>query len=58
VLYGKGSRDYDYSVELNTTGINRYVLEGLGAGTWYFAVQAITSDGLMSAPSREVSKTI
>ena len=58
VLYGKGSRDYDHTVELNTTGINRYVLEGLGSGTWYFAVQAITSDGLTSAPSREVSKTI
>ena len=58
VLYGKSSRDYDYSVELNSTGLNRYVLEGLGSGTWYFAVQAITSDGLTSAPSREVSKTI
>jgi hypothetical protein len=58
VLYGKSPRDYDYSVELDTTGINRYVLEGLGTGTWYFAVQAITSDGLTSAPSREVSKTI
>ena len=58
VLYGKSSRDYNNAVELNTTGINRYVLEGLGAGTWYFAVQAITRDGLTSAPSREVSKTI
>jgi hypothetical protein len=58
VLYGKSSRNYEHSVELNTAGINRYVLEGLGSGTWYFAVQAITSDGLTSAPSREVSKTI
>jgi hypothetical protein len=58
VLYGKSSRNYDHTVEINTAGINRYVLEGLGAGTWYFAVQAITSDGLSSAPSREVNKTI
>jgi hypothetical protein len=58
VLYGKNSRDYDHSIELNSAGVNRYVVEGLGAGTWYFAVQAITSDGLTSAPSREVSKTI
>ena len=58
VLYGTSSRNYDHAVELNTPGINRYVLEGLGSGTWYFAVQAITSDGLKSAPSREVSKTI
>jgi hypothetical protein len=58
VLYGKSSRNYEHVVELNTTGINRYVLEGLGAGTWYFAVQAITSDGLASAPSKEVNKTI
>ena len=58
VLYGNSSRNYDHSVELNTAGINRYVIEGLGAGTWYFAVQAITRDGLTSAPSREVSKRI
>ena len=58
VLYGQNSRDYDHAIELNTAGIDRYVLEGLGAGTWYFAVQAITSDGLSSAPSREVSKRI
>jgi hypothetical protein len=58
VLYGQSSRDYDHVIEINTAGINRYVIDGLGAGTWYFAVQAITSDGLTSAPSREVSKTI
>ena len=57
VLYGQVSRNYDNVVELNNAGLTRYVVEGLGAGTWYFAVQAVTSDGLTSAPSQEVSKT-
>jgi len=58
VLYGQVSRDYDFTVELNSAGITRYVVEGLGAGTWYFAIQAVTSDGLVSEPSAEASKRI
>lgn len=58
VLYGQVSRNYDHTVELDNAGITRYVVEGLGAGTWYFAIQAVTSDGLVSEPSAEASKTI
>ncbi len=58
VLYGQVSRSYDFTVELDSAGVTRYVIEGLGAGTWYFAIQAVTSDGLVSAPSAEASKTI
>lgn len=58
VLYGQRSRDYDTVVEINNPGITRYMIESLGPGTWYFAVKAVTTDGLESAPSQEVSKTI
>jgi hypothetical protein len=58
VLYGQRSRDYDIVVEIHNPGITRYVIESLGPGTWYFAVKAVTADGLESAPSQEVSKTI
>jgi hypothetical protein len=58
VLYGQQSRNYDTTIELNNPGLTRYVIEGLGPGTWYFAVKAVTTDGLESAPSQEVSKRI
>lgn len=58
VLYGKTSQAWDTVVTLNNPGLTRYVIEGLGPGTWYFAVKAVTTDGLISAPSQEVSKRI
>ena len=58
ILYGQVSRDYNIVIPLDNAGLTRYMVEGLGPGTWYFAVQAVTSDGLSSAPSQEVSKTI
>lgn len=58
LLYGQASREYDRTVELNSAGITRYVVEGLTTGTWYFAIQAITRDGWTSAPSAEASKRI
>jgi hypothetical protein len=58
VLYGQQSRNYDTVIELDNPGLTRYMIEGLGPGTWYFAVKAVTTDGLESAPSQEVSKTI
>ena len=57
VLYGQVSRNYDTVVELDA-GITRYVVQDLGPGTWYFAIRAVTADGLESSPSQEVSKTI
>lgn len=58
VLYGQASQNWDTVVPINNPGVTTYVIDGLGPGTWYFAVKAVTSDGLMSAPSQEVSKTI
>ena len=58
IVYGPYSRNYRYEIELDNPGLSRYFIDGLGAGTWYFAVIAIDSAGMESAPSAEVSKTI
>jgi hypothetical protein len=58
------SDDYDdrrgahESVELGGVGIETYVIDNLGLGTWYFAVKAVTSTGVESSLSNIVSKTI
>jgi hypothetical protein len=57
VLYGQVSRNYDTIDAIDNPGVTRHVVEGLGPGTWYFAVKAVTVDGLLSAPSQEVSKS-
>jgi hypothetical protein len=57
ILFGQISRAYDRDIRLDNPGLTRYVIEGLGSGTWYFAMTTITSDGLESAPSAEASKT-
>lgn len=57
VLWGQRSRDYDHVAELDA-GVTRYVVENLGPGTWYFAIRAISTDGLASGLSAEASKRI
>lgn len=39
-------------------GVTTYVIEGLTAGTWYFAVQSYTTLGTASALSNIVSKNV
>jgi hypothetical protein len=58
LLYGQISRNYSYSIEIDNPGITRYMIDGLTSGTWYFAIQAISADGLASEPSAEGRKTI
>jgi hypothetical protein len=58
IVYGEASHSYDRSILLPNAVQTRYVVEGLTEGTWYFAVRAIDIQGLESAPSAEVSKTI
>ena len=58
VVYGTQPGRYDYSVRIDNPGITRYMVEDLYPATWYFAVTAISADGLESPPSREVSKRI
>jgi ABC-type Fe2+-enterobactin transport system substrate-binding protein len=54
ILYGSQSGKYVQSVDVNSAGLTRYVLESLPSGTYYFAMTARNSGGSESAVSAEV----
>lgn len=58
IYYGNQSGTYDHIVNIANPGVTSYLIEGLGEGTWYFAMTAVTDDGLESDFSTEVSKKI
>ena len=58
IYYGLSETDLTASVQLDNVGTQTYVVDNLGAGTWYFAVKAVTSLGVESPLSEVVSKTI
>ena len=58
IYYGTDQNQLSESVSLNGIGIETYVIENLGGGTWYFAIKAVTSAGVESSLSDVVSKTI
>jgi uncharacterized lipoprotein NlpE involved in copper resistance len=58
IYYGISASDLSQSIQLNTVGVQTYVIDNLGQGTWYFAIKAVTTVGVESALSDVVSKTI
>jgi hypothetical protein len=58
VKYGRSANNLDRTVSLDNPSLNRYTLENLSSGTWYFAVVAVTSGGVVSEPSNTASKTV
>lgn len=58
INYGKTSSSMTSTVNVTNASLTRYVVEGLSAGTYYFAVSAYNSSGAKSALSGVVSKTI
>jgi hypothetical protein len=58
IYYGSSASDLSQKVQLNGVGVQTYVFDNLQAGTWYFAVMAVTSAGVESALSNKVSATI
>ena len=58
IYYGMNPGDLTQTVQLAGVGLQTYVIDGLGTGTWYFAIKAVTSAGVESALSDIVSKTI
>jgi len=58
IYYGTDAEELSDSVQLASVGLETYVIDGLGTGTWYFAIKAVTSTGVESALSEIVSKTI
>jgi hypothetical protein len=58
IYYGTSPSQLNTSVQIKTTGIQTYVIDNLAAGTWYFAIMAVTSAGTESSLSNVVSLTI
>lgn len=58
VRYGRSAGDLSQSVTLDNPSLNRYVVENLSSGTWYFAVVAVTSTRVTSSVSNTATKTI
>jgi hypothetical protein len=58
IHYGASRDALDKSIPLNNPGIDRYVLDGLPAGTYYFGIRAFTSSGIQSTMSNVVSRVI
>ena len=57
IYVGKQSNSYDRKIRLDNPGLTAYVVEGLGAGTYYFAATAFNTSGIESRLSGEVAKT-
>lgn len=58
VHYGRSAGNLDQRVNLDNPSINRYVVENLSSGTWYFAVVSVNSVGVTSLLSNTSNKTI
>ena len=58
ILYGENSSNLDQSVDINGPTSTQYVISNLAAGTWYFAIKAVTSAGVESPLSDVVGATI
>jgi hypothetical protein len=58
IYYGINATDLSHTVEITSIGMQTYVIDDLGAGTWYFAITAVTSSGAESTPSNIVTKTV
>lgn len=54
IYYGTEPKVYTQSIRVNNPSATSYYIEGLGAGTYYFAVTSIDSGSLESSPSGEV----
>lgn len=58
VRYGQDRNNLDQTVNVDNPSINRYVVENLSSGTWYFAVVAVNSRGATSEVSNMASKNV
>ncbi len=58
VRYGRDGDNLDQAVQLSNASLNRYVVDNLTSGTWFFAVRAVNNAGASSVLSSVASKTI
>ncbi|WP_372985637.1 fibronectin type III domain-containing protein [Marinobacter sp.] len=58
ISYGQDASDLSKTIEINDASTMEYTIDNLGTGEWFFSIQVVDTDGLISAPSDVVSKTI
>jgi hypothetical protein len=58
VLYGMAPAQLGSSLQVPGAGSTTVSIEGLAPGTYYFSVEAYTTNGVASAPTPTVSKSI
>lgn len=58
IRYGQQADELDNRIEIGDASVMDYTVGGLVNGAWYFTIQVVDVDGLVSAPSEVVSKTI
>jgi hypothetical protein len=58
VLYGQSPTELTETIAIDNPSVTTYLVEQLTSGTWYFAVQASNSSGVVSGLSGVASKTI
>lgn len=58
IRYGRNLEELSETVRIGRASKMEYTIKNLGTGTWYFTVQVEDVNGLMSAPSEQVSKAI
>lgn len=58
IRYGTASGNYSQTVTLSNAGLNRFVVDNLSSGTYYFTISAYNSAGTESQLSGELSTTI
>jgi hypothetical protein len=58
ILYGRSSSDLDHSVLIMDPAVTSYQFSKLTSGVWYFAVVAVSANGLEGPPTTFASKSI
>lgn len=58
VYYGNAAQQYAGTIEIATANTVQHVMEDLPAGTYYFVITAMNSEGLESVYSTEVNATV
>jgi hypothetical protein len=58
IHYGTKPGSYSQTISIDTVGMTTYTIDGLSAGTYYFAITAVSTGGLESEFSGEASTTI
>lgn len=58
IRYGQDPGNLSKQVTINDASTMEYTVQNLSRGSWYFSIMVVDLDGLQSAPSEVVSKTI